>query len=130
MAIFRGRGDSDDGVHVAGDSNQINTGRIGGDMTQSNTIGRAPVSPALAAARAEFARLRTAMDAHEGELSAADRAAARRWLARIGRELGQPRPDSQQLADDADALSTRVATVAGLVTIAQAFVTSVQGLFS
>ncbi|NGO81620.1 hypothetical protein G6045_39090 [Streptomyces sp. YC504] len=128
MAILRGRGDSDDGIHVAGDSNQINTGTVKGSMSQSNSVGRAPVPPPLAAARAEFARLRTAMDAHEGELSEADRAVARRWLGRIDRELGQPRPDSQQLADDADALSTRVATVAGLVTIAQAFVTSVQGL--
>ncbi|SDK02135.1 hypothetical protein [Streptomyces indicus] len=128
MAIFRGRGDSDDGMHVAGDSNQINTGSVKGDMTQSNHMGHTPAPPALVAARAEFARLRAALDAHEGELSETDRAAARRWLGRIDAELSRPQPDRQQLGDDADGLSGRIGTVAALVTITQAFIASLQGL--
>ncbi|WP_406315802.1 hypothetical protein [Streptomyces sp. NBC_00118] len=127
MGTWRGRRDDDNGMHITGSSNQVNTGRIGGDQRQIHISGTSSeAAHHLATAQAKLAEITIALNEHEDELSNPN--LARRTAARIGEELDSPNPDQRRLTENLEDLGLAVGAVASVVTILQALTTAVGAL--
>ncbi|MFD4947058.1 hypothetical protein ACFVYE_41420 [Streptomyces sp. NPDC058239] len=87
-----GRGSESGGTHVTGSGNQVNTGRVGGDMRQIHVSGGGADDPRLLAAQTRLAELTAALNAHAGEVHSID--GCRQAVARIDEELRSPEPET------------------------------------
>ncbi|MFD7942354.1 hypothetical protein ACFV5K_04945, partial [Streptomyces sp. NPDC059744] len=65
-----GRANAGGGTNVTGSGNQVNTGRVGGDMRQVS--GTAADDPRLLAAQTRLAELVAALDTHADEVHSID----------------------------------------------------------
>ncbi|WP_328904888.1 DUF5955 family protein [Streptomyces sp. NBC_00234] len=110
-----GRGSDSGGTHVTGSSNQVNTGRVGGDMRQVHVAGGGADDPRLLAAQASLAEFTAALDAHAGEVHSID--GCRQAVARIDEELQSPAPDARRLTETLEMLSLAIGSVASLASL-------------
>ncbi|MEU9486921.1 DUF5955 family protein [Streptomyces decoyicus] len=121
-----GRGNADGGTHITGSGNQVNTGRIGGDMRQVQVSGTAVDDPRLLAAQSRLAELAAALDAHPDEVHSID--SCRQAVARIDEELHSPTPEGRRLTETLEMLSLAIGSAASLASLAGSLRSAIETL--
>ncbi|WP_405945341.1 DUF5955 family protein [Streptomyces sp. NBC_00932] len=111
-----GRGNDGGGTHVTGSGNQVNTGRVGGDMRQVHVSGGGAGDPRLLAGQASLAELTAALDAHAGEVHSID--SCRQAISRIDEELRSPTPDGRRLTETLGMLNLAIGSVPSVASLA------------
>ncbi|WP_179887991.1 hypothetical protein [Streptomyces sp. t99] len=126
MIMRFGRANTSGGTHVTGSGNQVNTGRVGGDMRQVQVSGSEADDPRLLAAQAKLAELAAALDTHAGEVHSID--SCRQAVARIDEELREPTPDGRRLTETLEMLSLALGSAASLTSLADSLRSAIQTL--
>ncbi|WP_266919135.1 MULTISPECIES: hypothetical protein [unclassified Streptomyces] len=123
-----GRANAGGGTNVTGSGNQVNTGRVGGDMRQVQVSGTAADDPRLLAAQARLAELVAALDTHADEVHSID--SCRQAVARIDEELREPTPDGRRLTETLEMLSLALGSATSLTSLAGSLRNAIEALLS
>ncbi|WP_432160819.1 hypothetical protein [Streptomyces sp. NRRL F-5630] len=116
------------GTNVTGSGNQVNTGRVGGDMRQVHVSGPAASDPRLLAAQARLTELEAALDTHADEVHSID--SCRRAVARIDEELSTSAPDGRRLTENLEMLSLALGSATSLTSLAGSLRSAIEALLS
>ncbi|MFJ4920256.1 hypothetical protein [Streptomyces sp. NPDC088725] len=124
-----GRANSGGGTHITGSGNQVNTGKVGGDMRQVQVSGAAANDPRLLAAQNSLAELAAALDAHADEVYSID--SCRKAVARIDEELREPTPDGgRRLTETLETLGLAIGSAASLASLTATLRSAIEALLS
>ncbi|MER6717668.1 DUF5955 family protein [Streptomyces halstedii] len=123
-----GRANAAGGTNVTGSGNQVNTGRVGGDMRQVQVSGTAADDPRLLAAQTRLAELVAALDTHPDEVHSID--SCRQAVARIDEELREPAPDGRRLTETLEMLSLALGSATSLTSLAGSLRRAIEALLS
>ncbi|GHI45552.1 hypothetical protein ScoT_17260 [Streptomyces albidoflavus] len=123
-----GRANMAGGIHVTGDGNQVNTGRVGRDMRQSQVSGPVAEDSRLLTAQTRLRELVAALDAHADEVHSIE--GCRIAIARIDEELHAAAPDGRRLTETLETLNLALGSAASLTTLAGALGGAVAALVS
>lgn len=123
-----GRANAGGGTNVTGSGNQVNTGRVGGDMRQVQVSGTAADDPRLLAAQTRLAELVAALDTHADEVHSID--SCRQAVARIDEELREPTPDGRRLTETLEMLSLALGSATSLTSLAGSLRSAIEALLS
>ncbi|MGW0790184.1 hypothetical protein ACWD04_18520 [Streptomyces sp. NPDC002911] len=123
-----GRATAGGGTNVTGSGNQVNTGRVGGDMRQVQVSGTAADDPRLLAAQTRLAELVAALDTHADEVHSID--SCRQAVARIDEELRGPAPDGRRLTETLEMLSLALGSATSLTSLAGSLRSAIEALLS
>ncbi|MFF3730122.1 hypothetical protein ACFYXM_07335 [Streptomyces sp. NPDC002476] len=123
-----GRANAGGGTNVTGSGNQVNTGRVGGDMRQVQVSGTAADDPRLLAAQTRLAELVAALDARADEVHSID--GCRQAVARIDEELREPTPDGRRLTETLEMLSLALGSATSLTSLAGSLRSAIEALLS
>ncbi|MEV7702411.1 hypothetical protein AB0O59_05155 [Streptomyces sp. NPDC088922] len=121
-----GRANAAGGTNVTGSGNQVNTGRVGGDMRQVQVSGTAADDPRLLAAQTRLAELVAALDTHADEVHSID--SCRQAVARIDEELREPAPDGRRLTETLEMLSLALGSATSLTSLAGSLRSAIEAL--
>lgn len=122
-----GRGNAG-GTHITGSGNQVNTGKVGGDMRQIQAVGSTADDSRLLLAQSRLDELAAALEAHAEDVHSID--SCRQAVARIDEELRSPAPDGRRLTETLEMLGLAIGSAASLATLAGALGSAIQGLIS
>lgn len=123
-----GRANAGSGTNVTGSGNQVNTGRVGGDMRQVQVSGTATDDPRLLAAQTRLAELVAALDTHADEVHSID--SCRQAIARIDEELREPTPDGRRLTETLEMLGLALGSATSLTSLAGSLRSAIEALLS
>ncbi|TPN24335.1 hypothetical protein FKO01_28065 [Mesorhizobium sp. B2-3-3] len=126
MIMRFGRANAAGGTNVTGSGNQVNTGRVGGDMRQVQVSGTAADDPRLLAAQTRLAELVAALDTHADEVHSID--SCRQAVARIDEELREPAPDGRRLTETLEMLSLALGSATSLTSLAGSLRSAIEAL--
>ncbi|MFE6128569.1 DUF5955 family protein [Streptomyces sp. NPDC056437] len=121
-----GRGNGGGGTHITGSGNQVNTGRVGGDMRQVQVSGGPADDPRVLVAQNTLTELATALDAHADEVNNID--SCRQAVARIDEELRSPTPDGRRLTETLELLGLAIGSAASLASLAGTLRSAIEAL--
>lgn len=121
-----GRANAGGGTNVTGSGNQVNTGRVGGDMRQVHVSGTAADDPRLLAAQTRLAELVAALDTYADEVHSID--SCRQAVARIDEELREPTPDGRRLTETMEMLSLALGSATSLTSLAGSLRSAIEAL--
>uniref|UniRef100_A0AAU2VS34 Uncharacterized protein n=1 Tax=Streptomyces sp. NBC_00008 TaxID=2903610 RepID=A0AAU2VS34_9ACTN len=121
-----GRANAAGGTNVTGSGNQVNTGRVGGDMRQVQVSATAADDPRLLAAQTRLAELVAALDTHADEVHSID--SCRQAVARIDEELREPAPDGRRLTETLEMLSLALGSATSLTSLAGSLRSAIEAL--
>ncbi|MER6114686.1 hypothetical protein [Streptomyces sp. NPDC001743] len=121
-----GRANAGGDTNVTGSGNQVNTGRVGGDMRQVHVSGTAVDDPKLLAAQTRLAELVAALDTYADEVHSID--SCRQAVARIDEELREPTPDGRRLTETMEMLSLALGSATSLTSLAGSLRSAIEAL--
>ena len=122
---FRRGNENGNNTNITGHGNQVNTGRVDGDMRNLYVSGGAS-DPRILAAQSELAKLTAALDSHATEVHNID--GCRSAVARIDEELRSPAPDHRRLRETLEMLTLAVGSVSSVVTAAETLKSTIERL--
>jgi FMN phosphatase YigB (HAD superfamily) len=115
-------------MNVTGNANQINTGKVAGDMRNVYIGGDPGSDPRVLAAQATLTKLTEALDAHADEVHSID--SCRRAVTRIDEELRSPAPDARRLAEVLETLTLAIGSAASVVHVADSLKNAIETMLS